>query len=115
MSAKCPAPQQAFFVCSSLHVCSVLRRLLEQIVTCSGLLPSGSPPEELLTLFQFHSYLEKEHVTNLEKHLAELIKEGNGRLPGTALRQTTLRLASWLLEWLMGLYLFQSPRDNFLK
>ncbi|KAM9121124.1 RIPOR family member 3 isoform 2-T2 [Pangshura tecta] len=53
----------------------VLRRLLEQIVTCSGLLPSGSPPEELLTLFQFHSYLEKERVTNLEKHLAELIKE----------------------------------------
>uniref|UniRef100_A0A8C3RQQ5 RIPOR family member 3 n=1 Tax=Chelydra serpentina TaxID=8475 RepID=A0A8C3RQQ5_CHESE len=57
------------------HLEAVLRRLLEQIVTCSGLLPSGSPPEELLTLFQFHSYLEKERVTNLEKHLAELIKE----------------------------------------
>ncbi|XP_030388639.1 RIPOR family member 3 [Gopherus evgoodei] len=57
------------------HLEAVLRRLLEQIVTCSGLLPSGSPPEKLLTLFQFHSYLEKERVTNLEKHLAELIKE----------------------------------------
>uniref|UniRef100_A0A674I1U2 RIPOR family member 3 n=1 Tax=Terrapene triunguis TaxID=2587831 RepID=A0A674I1U2_9SAUR len=57
------------------HLEAVLRRLLEQIVTCSGLLPSGSPPEELLTLFQFHSYLEKERVTNLEKHLAELLKE----------------------------------------
>ncbi|XP_032659933.1 RIPOR family member 3 [Chelonoidis abingdonii] len=57
------------------HLEAALQRLLEQIVTCSGLLPSGSPPEELLTLFQFHGYLEKEHVTNLEKHLAELIKE----------------------------------------
>ncbi|XP_053901271.1 RIPOR family member 3 [Malaclemys terrapin pileata] len=57
------------------HLEAVLRRLLEQIVTCSGLLPSGSPPEELLTLFQFHSYLEKERVANLEKHLAELSKE----------------------------------------
>ncbi|XP_014432181.2 RIPOR family member 3 isoform X3 [Pelodiscus sinensis] len=57
------------------HLEAVLRRLLEQIVTCSGLLPSASPPAELLTLFQFHSYLEKEHVTSLEKHLAELTKE----------------------------------------
>uniref|UniRef100_A0A8C8SA44 RIPOR family member 3 n=1 Tax=Pelusios castaneus TaxID=367368 RepID=A0A8C8SA44_9SAUR len=57
------------------HLEAVLRRLLEQMVTCSGLLPCPSPPAELLTLFQFHSYLEKEHVTNLEKHLAELTKE----------------------------------------
>ncbi|XP_067410344.1 RIPOR family member 3 isoform X2 [Emydura macquarii macquarii] len=57
------------------HLEAVLRRLLEQIVTCSGLLPCMSPPAELLTVFQFHSYLEKEHVTNLEKHLAELTKE----------------------------------------
>ncbi|XP_006018216.1 RIPOR family member 3 isoform X1 [Alligator sinensis] len=54
---------------------TVLRRLLEQIVTCDGLLASMSLPTELVTLFQFHNYLEKRHVTSLEKHLARLAKE----------------------------------------
>ncbi|XP_074867664.1 RIPOR family member 3 isoform X2 [Carettochelys insculpta] len=57
------------------HLEAVLQRLLEQIVSCCGLLPAASPSAELLTLFQFHSYLEKEHITNLEKHLTELAKE----------------------------------------
>ena len=57
---------------------SVLQRLLEQIITCDGLLPSLYLQTEPVTLFQFYSYLEKHHVTSLEKHLGKLAKEGNG-------------------------------------
>ncbi|XP_064377571.1 RIPOR family member 3 isoform X3 [Dromaius novaehollandiae] len=55
---------------------AVLQRLLEQIVTCDGLLPSPYLQTEPVTLFQFCSYLEKHHITSLEKHLGKLAKEG---------------------------------------
>ncbi|XP_064377572.1 RIPOR family member 3 isoform X4 [Dromaius novaehollandiae] len=54
---------------------AVLQRLLEQIVTCDGLLPSPYLQTEPVTLFQFCSYLEKHHITSLEKHLGKLAKE----------------------------------------
>uniref|UniRef100_A0A8B9FWH6 RIPOR family member 3 n=1 Tax=Amazona collaria TaxID=241587 RepID=A0A8B9FWH6_9PSIT len=60
------------------HVASVLQRLLEQIVTCDGLLPCLPLQPELVTSFQFYSYLEKHHITSLEKHLGKLAKEGKG-------------------------------------
>ncbi|XP_030358741.1 RIPOR family member 3 isoform X1 [Strigops habroptila] len=54
---------------------AVLQRLLEQIVTCDGLLPSLPLQTQLVTSFQFYSYLEKHHITSLEKHLGKLAKE----------------------------------------
>uniref|UniRef100_A0A8C7EES4 RIPOR family member 3 n=1 Tax=Nothoprocta perdicaria TaxID=30464 RepID=A0A8C7EES4_NOTPE len=53
----------------------VLQSLLEQIVTCDGLLPSPYLQTEPVTLFQFCNYLEKHHITSLEKHLGKLAKE----------------------------------------
>ncbi|XP_075624997.1 RIPOR family member 3 isoform X2 [Balearica regulorum gibbericeps] len=54
---------------------AVLQRLLEQIITCDGVLPSLYLQTESVTLFQFYSYLEKHHITSLEKHLGKLAKE----------------------------------------
>ncbi|XP_028941688.1 RIPOR family member 3 [Antrostomus carolinensis] len=54
---------------------AVLQRLLEQIITCDGLLPSLYLQTEPVTLFQFYSYLEKHHIASLEKHLGKLAKE----------------------------------------
>ncbi|XP_014799267.1 PREDICTED: protein FAM65C isoform X1 [Calidris pugnax] len=54
---------------------AVLQRLQEQIMTCDGLLPSPYLQTEPVTLFQFYSYLEKHHITSLEKHLGKLAKE----------------------------------------
>ncbi|XP_068272485.1 RIPOR family member 3 isoform X2 [Nyctibius grandis] len=54
---------------------AVLQRLLEQIITCDGLLPSLHLQTEPVTVFQFYSYLEKHHITSLEKHLGKLAKE----------------------------------------
>uniref|UniRef100_A0A8C0FJS7 RIPOR family member 3 n=1 Tax=Bubo bubo TaxID=30461 RepID=A0A8C0FJS7_BUBBB len=54
---------------------AVLQRLLEQIITCDGLLLSPYLQTEPVTLFQFYSYLEKHHITSLEKHLGKLAKE----------------------------------------
>ncbi|XP_025897946.1 RIPOR family member 3 [Nothoprocta perdicaria] len=54
---------------------AVLQSLLEQIVTCDGLLPSPYLQTEPVTLFQFCNYLEKHHITSLEKHLGKLAKE----------------------------------------
>ncbi|CAK6447333.1 unnamed protein product [Pipistrellus nathusii] len=52
------------------------RRLLEQVVSCGGLLPGTGPPEEqTVTWFQFHSYLQRQGVLDLEKHFAQLTKE----------------------------------------
>ncbi|XP_074046204.1 RIPOR family member 3 [Macrotis lagotis] len=53
----------------------VCHRLLEQVICCSGLLSSGGLSEELLTWFQFQRYLQKQNVTDLEKHFAQLTKE----------------------------------------
>ncbi|XP_043837461.1 RIPOR family member 3 isoform X1 [Dromiciops gliroides] len=53
----------------------VCHRLLEQVVSCSGLVSSVGLSEELLTWFQFQRYLEKQNVTDLEKHFAQLTKE----------------------------------------
>lgn len=62
--------------CVSLPAC---RRLLEQVVSCSGLLPgAGLPEEQTVTWFQFHSYLQRQSVSDLEKHFAQLTKEGRG-------------------------------------
>ncbi|XP_051832547.1 RIPOR family member 3 isoform X3 [Antechinus flavipes] len=52
----------------------VCHRLLEQVVSCSGLISVGLS-EELVTWFQFQRYLEKQNVTDLEKHFAQLTKE----------------------------------------
>lgn len=60
----------------SLHSPSVLQLFLEQIVGGSLLWNSDYIPVESVTLFQFYSYLEKHHVTNLEKYLARFAKEG---------------------------------------
>lgn len=55
------------------------RRLLEQVVSCGGLLPgAGLPEEQTVTWFQFHSYLQRQGVSDLEKHFAQLTKEGRG-------------------------------------
>lgn len=55
------------------------RRLLEQVVSCSGLLPgAGLPEDQTVTWFQFHSYLQRQGVSDLEKHFAQLAKEGRG-------------------------------------
>lgn len=55
----------------------VCRRLLEQVVSCGGLLPgAGIPEEQTVTWFQFHSYLRRQSVSDLEKHFAQLTKEG---------------------------------------
>ncbi|XP_004687536.1 PREDICTED: protein FAM65C [Condylura cristata] len=51
-------------------------RLLEQLLSCSGLLPGSGPPEEqTVTWFQFHGYLQRHGVSDLEKHFAQLTKE----------------------------------------
>lgn len=57
------------------HLETVLQRLLEQILTCDGLLPSSHLQTEPVTLFQFYRYLERHHIGSLEKHLAKLAKE----------------------------------------
>ncbi|NXP37663.1 RIPR3 protein, partial [Leiothrix lutea] len=71
------------------HLETVLQRLLEQILTCEGLLPSPPLQTEPVTLFQFYRYLERHHIGSLEKHLAKLAKEG--LLPSGLLLQTRLR------------------------
>ncbi|XP_075383859.1 RIPOR family member 3 [Tenrec ecaudatus] len=54
----------------------VCRRMLEQVLSCGGLLPSTKAPEEhVVTWFQFHSYLQRQSVCDLEKHFAQLTKE----------------------------------------
>lgn len=61
-------------------VLPVGRRLLEQVVSCGGLLPgAGQLEEQTVTWFQFHSYLQRHSVSDLEKHFAQLTKEGRGR------------------------------------
>lgn len=74
---------------------TVLQRLQEQIVTCDGLLPSPYLQSEPVTSFQFYSYLEKHHITSLEKHLGKLAKEGNGSA-------RLLRLDSQAQLWAVG-------------
>nr|XP_027802215.1 RIPOR family member 3 isoform X1 [Marmota flaviventris] len=54
----------------------VCRRLLEQVVSCRGLLPEAGLLEgQTVTWFQFHSYLQRQSVSDLEKHFAQLTKE----------------------------------------
>ncbi|XP_013373807.1 PREDICTED: protein FAM65C isoform X3 [Chinchilla lanigera] len=54
----------------------VCRRLLEQVVTCGGLLPAaGLPEEQTVTWFQFQRYLQRQSVSDLERHFAQLTKE----------------------------------------
>ncbi|XP_066187093.1 RIPOR family member 3 isoform X3 [Sylvia atricapilla] len=57
------------------HLETVLQRLLEQILTCDGLLPPSALHTEPVTVFQFCRYLERHHIGSLEKHLAKLAKE----------------------------------------
>ncbi|XP_028926867.1 RIPOR family member 3 isoform X1 [Ornithorhynchus anatinus] len=54
---------------------TVCVRMLEQMVTRGGLLAFSSLSEDLVTWFQFHGYLQKQNVNNLEKHFARLTKE----------------------------------------
>ncbi|XP_042132792.2 RIPOR family member 3 isoform X1 [Peromyscus maniculatus bairdii] len=54
----------------------VCRRLLGQVVSCGGLLATaGLQEEQMVTWFQFHSYLQRQDVSDLEKHLTQLTKE----------------------------------------
>ncbi|XP_050999799.1 RIPOR family member 3 isoform X1 [Acomys russatus] len=58
----------------------VCRRLLEQVVGCGGLLAiTGLQEEQTVTWFQFHSYLQRQSISDLEKHLNQLTKEGRTR------------------------------------
>lgn len=53
------------------------RRLLEQVLGCGGLLvTAGLQDEQVVTWFQFHSYLQRQSISDLEKHLTQLTKEG---------------------------------------
>lgn len=55
----------------------VCRRLLEQVLGCGGLLvPAGLQEEQVVTWFQFHNYLQRQSISDLEQHLAQLTKEG---------------------------------------
>ncbi|XP_037667448.1 RIPOR family member 3 isoform X5 [Choloepus didactylus] len=54
---------------------AVCRRLLEQVASCGGLLPGAGLPEQTVTWFQFHGYLQRQRVSDLEKHFAQLTKE----------------------------------------
>ncbi|XP_040837250.1 RIPOR family member 3 isoform X1 [Ochotona curzoniae] len=55
---------------------AVCHQLLEQVVSCSGLLRGpGLLEEETLTWFQFLGYLQRHGVRDLEEHLAQLAKE----------------------------------------
>lgn len=54
----------------------------------------------MVTWFQFHSYLQRQSVSDLEKHLIQLTKEGRVRSwqwPGSKLQPTlgTLSLLAW--------------------
>ncbi|KFO35873.1 Protein FAM65C [Fukomys damarensis] len=52
------------------------RRLLEQVLSCGGLLPpAGLPEEQTVTWFQFYRYLQRQSVSDLEKHFEQLTKE----------------------------------------
>ncbi|XP_006839247.1 PREDICTED: protein FAM65C [Chrysochloris asiatica] len=54
----------------------VCRRLLEQVISCGGLLPNtGLLEEQTVTWFQFHSYLQRQNICDLEKHFIQLTKE----------------------------------------
>lgn len=44
---------------------------------CGGLLaPAGLQEEQVITWFQFQSYLQRQSISDLEKHLTQLTKEG---------------------------------------
>lgn len=74
-------------VSPSPSVSPACHRLLEQVVSCGGLLPgAGLPEEQTITWFQFHSYLRRQSVSDLEKHFAQLTKEGRGWGGGPAPR-----------------------------
>lgn len=76
-----PSPPHPLSVSPACH------RLLEQVVSCGGLLPgAGLPEEQTITWFQFHSYLRRQSVSDLEKHFAQLTKEGRGWGGGPAPR-----------------------------
>uniref|UniRef100_A0A8B9WKF5 RIPOR family member 3 n=1 Tax=Bos mutus grunniens TaxID=30521 RepID=A0A8B9WKF5_BOSMU len=63
-------------VSKAMSIEETCRRLLEQVVSCGGLLPgAGLPEEQTITWFQFHSYLRRQSVSDLEKHFAQLTKE----------------------------------------
>ncbi|KAI4575908.1 hypothetical protein MJG53_012111 [Ovis ammon polii x Ovis aries] len=63
-------------VSKAMSIEETCRRLLEQVVSCGGLLPgAGLPEEQTVTWFQFHSYLRRQSVSDLEKHFAQLTKE----------------------------------------
>lgn len=54
----------------------VCRRLLEQVLGCGGLfVTAGLQDEQVVTWFQFHSYLQRQNISDLEKHLTQLTKE----------------------------------------
>lgn len=69
------------------------------MVGCGGLLATaGLQEEQMVTWFQFHSYLQRQDVSDLEKHLTQLTKEGRAwPRPGSRSQLTlgALPLLAW--------------------
>ncbi len=69
------------FICLCLHVCPVFRMVVNEMMDrselTSSLCPSLSPlAQDVLTVFQFHHYSVEHDVTDMERHLLDIAKEG---------------------------------------
>lgn len=69
------------FICLCLHVYPVIRMVVNEMMDsselASSLCPSLSPlAQDILTVFQFHRYAVEHDVTDMERHLLDLAKEG---------------------------------------
>lgn len=57
-------------------LCLVFLRLVERILERRLPKRGGGAAREMMTLFQFWSYLEAEGVSELDTHITELAEEG---------------------------------------
>ncbi len=69
------------FICLCLHVCPVFRMVVNEMIDRSELTSSSCPSlsplaQDVLTVFQFHRYTVEHDVTDMERHLLDLAKEG---------------------------------------
>jgi len=69
------------FICLCSHVCPVIRMVVNEMVDRSELASSSCPSpssmaQDVLTVFQFHRYSVEHDVTDMERHLLDLAKEG---------------------------------------
>uniref|UniRef100_A0A4W4G348 Rho family-interacting cell polarization regulator 2 n=1 Tax=Electrophorus electricus TaxID=8005 RepID=A0A4W4G348_ELEEL len=70
------------------HADSVIRLVVSEMVDRSELASSPCPSpssfaQDVLTVFQFHSYATAHNVTNMEQHLLEVTREGTTTPPHT--------------------------------